>query len=474
MTRLWPRSLRGQVLAAIAVALLIAQGVNLVVLHRGQQVRQEMTVANSAAFRLLAPERPGSDDRRAARRRGNDDGLRGDIGGARAFRPRWMDVSPQRAGERRQTGIEEQLAEILLRQGVVPAHIVAVRRRFDDEPEARQRMLRRAARAGLPNRAMPRQFFIVGVQADNGSRWRVVQVAGIREQTFRGISAIIIQTLLLFLILFGALAVILRRITRPLAALTARSEQFARTRDAADQLEPSGPADVSRLITAHNSLETKIAGLLDEKDVMLGAIGHDLKTPLAALRVRIETVANEAERAKMAETIDGIADSLDDILSLARVGRPTDPLESVELGSLAASIVEEYEDLGEPVTLVASERMVGRMRANWVRRALRNLISNALRYGGTARVSIMRQPGGVIMLVADDGPGIPPADLERMQEPFTRGEPSRNRLTGGAGLGLTLARAIAEQHGGQLTLTNRADAAGRTAGLDAAITMPLD
>ena len=256
-------------------------------------------------------------------------------------------------------------------------------------------------------------------------------------------------------------------------ALTRRVEHFAATRDARDPMAPSGPADLRNLIAAHNGLEARIAALLDEKDVMLGAIGHDLKTPLAALRVRIESVADEAERARMAATIDDIARSLDDILSLARVGRPGDPLELTDLTALTAQVVEEFEDMGEAVELSPSERIALSLRPTWVRRALRNLISNALRHGGgTARVAMARRGDSVTITVEDDGPGIPAAAVDRMLEPFTRGEPSRNRGTGGAGLGLTLARAIAEQHGGSLRLHNRTGPDGSTAGLTASLTLP--
>ena len=203
---------------------------------------------------------------------------------------------------------------------------------------------------------------------------------------------------------------------------------------------------------------------------MLGAIGHDLKTPLAALRVRIESVEDEAERAKMAATIEDIARSLDDILSLARVGRPGDPLELTDLTALTVQVVEEFEDMGEAVSFAGAERVTLPLRPTWLRRALRNLISNALRHGsGTAQVSLSRGPASVTITVEDDGPGIAEGEIARMLEPFTRGEPSRNRGTGGAGLGLTLARAIAEQHGGSLKLANRS---GR-AGLSASVVLPL-
>jgi signal transduction histidine kinase len=248
---------------------------------------------------------------------------------------------------------------------------------------------------------------------------------------------------------------LLRRITRPLAALTKRLETFAETRAIEGQIEESGPGDTRRLIAAHNAMEGRIAALLDEKDVMLGAIGHDLKTPLAALRVRIESVPDPTERERMATTIEDIANTLDDILSLARVGRSTDPLEVTDLGALVAAVVEEFEDMEEPVTLASSERIAMPLRATWLRRALRNLIGNALRYGERASVSLRREGDQAVIAIEDDGPGIPESELSRMMEPFARGEGSRNRSTGGAGLGLAIARAIAEQHGGRLVLTNR-------------------
>jgi signal transduction histidine kinase len=279
---------------------------------------------------------------------------------------------------------------------------------------------------------------------------------------------------LIYAVLFGAIALILRRITRPLKALTSRLNRFAETRDRDGQLEPEGPEDIRHLIIAHNAMENRVGALLDEKDVMLGAIGHDLKTPLAALRVRIESVEDEAERSRMAATIEDITRSLDDILSLARVGRPSDPREAVELSALVGAITEEYEDMGKPVSLVASERLVVPVRVTWLRRAIRNLADNALRYGKVARITLAREAGAALIRVEDDGPGIADDQIERMLEPFTRGDPSRNSGTGGAGLGLTLARAIADQHGGSLEIANRTDADGTIAGLTATLRLPLE
>ena len=215
-------------------------------------------------------------------------------------------------------------------------------------------------------------------------------------------------------------------------------------------------------------METRIAAMLDEKDVMLGAIGHDLKTPLAALRVRIESVPDEAQRAKMADSIEDITQTLDDILILSRVGRDRSGAEAVDLAALMTSVAEEFEDLGEPVTVEDPQRIVASVQVTWVKRALRNLVSNGVRYGNGAELSLLAENGFAILRVDDNGPGIAPHKIEDMLQPFARGEASRNRATGGAGLGLTIARAIAEEHGGELTLSNRPKG-----GLRAEIKLPL-
>ncbi|NNC60400.1 MAG: two-component sensor histidine kinase, partial [Erythrobacter sp.] len=172
-------------------------------------------------------------------------------------------------------------------------------------------------------------------------------------------------------------------------------------------------------------------------------------------------------RAKMAAGIEDITRSLDDILSLARVGRADQPEERAELSALVEAVIEEFEQLGEPVDYTPGERIVLPVHVTWLRRGLRNLVSNALRYGGSAEVTLLREGDEVVMRVDDDGPGIPADQIGAMLEAFQRGEMSRNRATGGAGIGLTLARAIAEQHGGRLVLANRAQG-----GLRAEIRLP--
>jgi signal transduction histidine kinase len=440
---LLPKSLLGQMLLAVAVALFVAQGISAVLLYRAAEQRREMGYANGLAFQLVA--QPQIDIRQNARHgRGHE---------SRRLRVEHTPDNPLRPGESRDKRREQQLRAVLTEQGVIPAQLVVTRRKVTDDAYVMSRLRDRPDLRSQPEWAQG-EFVVAGLLRPGETQWTVARVPLVDSQP-RRLGTLIMQTLLLYVVLVGLLALLLRRITEPLAALTRRLERFAETREIDGQIEPSGPEDTRRLIEAHNAMEGRIAALLDEKDVMLGAIGHDLKTPLAALRVRIESVPDDAEREKMARTIEDIARTLDDILSLARVGRPTDPLESTDLAALVASVVEEFEDMDEPVTLGASERIALPLRATWLRRALRNLIGNALRYGERATVSLRREGNDAVIRIEDEGPGIPQRDLTRMMEPFTRGEGSRNRSTGGAGLGLAIAQAIAEQHGGSLLLANR-------------------
>lgn len=463
---LWPRSLKGQMLLAVAIALLLAQGFSAALLYRSGTERRDAALIHSAAFRILSASARSPNQPPA-----QSDAPAGHEGRRHGFRVEWRTQSPLAANENRDSAAEAEMRRILADQSLEANAVVVVRRRIADDEFARSHMARRARLIGHLPGPPPSKVLIAGVHRKTDGAWMVVRVIVPPDETGLLLS-LIGQTLLIYVVLVGAIALILRRITRPLAALTGRLERFAQIRHPDGQLEPVGPDDVRRLISAHNAMEDRILALLDEKDVMLGAIGHDLKTPLAALRVRIESVEDEHERARMAATIEEIVRSLDDILSLARVGRPGDPLEKSDLSALVASIVEEYEDREQPVTFEAGGRVVMPLRAIWLRRALRNLIDNALRYGKVARVSLARANGKAIICVDDDGPGIPDGDIDRMLEPFARGEPSRNTETGGAGLGLTLARAIAEQHGGELRLGNRHEG-GAVAGLTASLILPL-
>lgn len=457
LSRIWPRSLLGQVLLAVAVALLAAQAISAALLLRAGDERRAQRVVASLTVQLTAAS-------------GAPDALgreRGPRRGGRRFEIEVAGAPPATPRDRAEPQIASALREALAEQGVAAGPAVqVVSRPAMRDPRLLERLSR--GRQVAPDGVALTGARVVLASIPRGDgRWLTARSLALpRERA--ALQGLVIQTALLFAALMLAIWLLLRRITRPLAALTRRVEQFAARQDARDPLPPQGPDDVRRLIAAHGRMEARIAGMLDEKDVMLGAIGHDLKTPLAALRVRIETVEDDTERARMADTIEDITRTLDDILSLARVGRATQPPERTELAALAASVVEEFEDMGDPVELAEGRRVVAPVHVTWAKRALRNLVANAVRYGGSARVDVARDGPEAVLRVTDSGPGIPADRIADMTEPFTRGEASRNRGTGGAGLGLTLARAVAEAHGGSLVLANRP-----AGGLSAELRLPL-
>lgn len=477
MSRVFPRSLLGQSLLAIAITLLIGQAVSAFLLYRAVQDRRDVTTVNAAAFHLVRTANRGTesarDIRRNLRRAEAEPAIRigaGEPGRRRPLPPRIAgsiaEESPLLPSEERDAKSEVRLREILTRQGFTVDELVVTRRPFQDDLMM-ARLARERPRMAAFMRTHQSQLLVAGMREQGDTRWIVART--IRPPVEAGALWLIgMQTALLFLVLLGVTYLVLRRITQPLARLADQVERFSRTQEPGEPITPSGPEDVSRLIVAHNQLESRIASLLDEKDVMLGAIGHDLKTPLAALRVRIESVPDEAQRARMAEVIEDLRQSLEDILSLARIGRAKDPPEPTQLAALVEGVVDEFEDMGRPVSIAQAERVVAPVQVTWLRRALRNLIENALRYGDTASISLAREGDRAVIAVEDRGPGIPPQDVAAMLEPFRRGEASRNRSTGGAGLGLTITRAIIREHRGELVLANRPEG-----GLRAEIRLPL-
>ncbi len=269
------------------------------------------------------------------------------------------------------------------------------------------------------------------------------------------LNPIVISQIALFMMLLGASLFWASRISRPLRIL-ARAAEVLRPQEQFVPIPAKGPRDVQAAINSFNAMAKRVHDLLEEKDHMLSAIGHDLRTPLASLRIRAETVEPEAERERFIESIEEMTKMVEEILGLARLGHSKEPRQLVDLAALADAVVEEFRGLGKDVTFVEAPRTPVEMQVGPVRRLLRNLIDNAVKYGEKAHVSVLDTGSTVEVCVEDEGPGIPPERLSEVLQPFTRLEHSRSRSTGGIGLGLSIADAIARSQGAALTLQNRA------------------
>ena len=262
-------------------------------------------------------------------------------------------------------------------------------------------------------------------------------------------------SMLTFVGLLAAVAWGSARVTRPLQRLTESADKFSGM-EPLQPLEPEGPPDMRRAIEAFNGLSRRISDLLDEKDQMLGALGHDLRTPLASMKIRAASMRPVDQRTALFSTVDGMERMIEDILTLARTGRSAEPLAQVDVRALVSGIVGEFRDQGAAVVLEPGEAIVWPLRPELLSRALRNLIDNAVRYAGVARLVVTVEGRVLLIRVEDEGPGLPADQLEHVLRPFARLDQSRNRGTGGAGLGLAIAVSIARLHGGTVELENRA------------------
>jgi signal transduction histidine kinase len=187
---------------------------------------------------------------------------------------------------------------------------------------------------------------------------------------------------------------------------------------------------------------------------LLSAVGHDLRTPLTAMRINLEFVSDDDLRQGLMRNLDELQALTEQVLAAAR-GTGGETKRNVDLSALVESLCSDLDEMGEPVQWDASKPAPIKCRPNEIRRAVRNLVENAVAYGGRAEVTIKDDRDGYEILVEDQGPGIPEEDQQRVFEPFVRLESSRNGETGGSGLGLTLVKAIAEGHGGEIKLENR-------------------
>lgn len=475
-----PRSLAGQLMLVTALALLLAQVVNLGLIVRNQGRERTGAIAIGAAVQIAeAKERVDLGipiNRRVGGRRlrdlmgggGHAETDEADHAGGGESRRRNHEREPDghhgddddapSAMERRRIAIG---SEPRFRPGMQPWHDLAERtaeRLADDGVTVRAV---RAASMPVPvaARAMmarPDGAMLVGVAAQlPDGRWITVLARIPGGPPWLG-RMLLSQTMILFGLLLGPLLFVAWRVSRPLATL-ARAAADTRPGAKSAAVVESGPEDVRALTRAFNAMRSRIHAMLSEKDRMLGAIGHDLRTPLASLRVRVEQVEDDALRDKMAATITEMAAMLDDILSLARAGQPAEAAEVTDLAAMIGDIAADYQAMGRPVTLASEGALVSRrVRASSLRRAIRNLIDNAVTYGGSAELGLSQHADGRVTISVDDrGPGIPLERLADMLEPFVRQEESRNRDTGGSGLGLALARAIAQAEGGSIELVNR-------------------
>ena len=267
------------------------------------------------------------------------------------------------------------------------------------------------------------------------------------------------------IILVSACWFLLTRLTGPLLRVSRAADQLGRG-EAVDPLPLIGPSEVRGLTQAFNRMQARLTRFVADRTRLLAALGHDLRSPLTAMRVRAEMVDEDETRDSLVASIEEMQEMVDATLAFARGMASSEVYETVDLG---AYLKQLQADMIDGFTLDTANSISVRLRPQSVRRALRNIIENAQRYGGGAEVTFVHDAEYVQIRVSDNGPGVPEAELEQVFEPFFRLEKSRSRETGGTGLGLSIARTIVRAHGGDVALTNRTEG-----GLLVTVTLPLE
>jgi signal transduction histidine kinase len=332
--------------------------------------------------------------------------------------------------------------------------------RYEEVVRARQRFQRNAGGRDTHTLMAP---FIVAIRQDDG-RWLSVSPKTTFPSPWQQ------RILIWFVVSAGALTPFAfwfaRKLAAPISAFSAAAERLGRDPQASP-LELDGPTEVKRAAQAFNDMQDRLRRYVDDRTAMVGAVAHDLRTPLTRLRFRIES-APENLQAKMVADIEQMEAMISATMAFVRDATHLAERSRLELVSLVESVADEMAETGLDVSAEIGPPVVINGDPIALRRLVNNLLDNAVKFGACARARVYRDADGAVIEVDDDGPGIPDCERERVFEPFHRGEPSRSRATGGAGLGLAVVRSVARAHGGDAALHNRAEG-----GLRARAHLPL-
>jgi signal transduction histidine kinase len=319
----------------------------------------------------------------------------------------------------------------------------------------------------MPQQQRPREFLLyggpayealaVGLRLPEG-RWLNISLPMPPPRPWHSLTfliAFVVMTLAAALLTLWAV----RRLTEPVRTLAAAAEALGRDVNA-PPLPETGPSEVAVAAAAFNTMAARIRRFVQDRTFMLTAMGHDLKTPITRMKLRAEFVDDDELRRKFLADLDELEAMVASTLAFGRDVAADEAMTTVDLAGLARTVLDEAADarpeMAEKMGYEGPEHLPVRLRSMALKRALTNLVANALAYGGAAWVTLSAPRGGMLtLLVEDDGPGIPAAELDRVFQPFLRLESSRNRETGGTGLGLPIARNILRAHGGDVVLANR-------------------
>jgi signal transduction histidine kinase len=483
LRRLWPRRLAAQLITLLLLALILSQAASVLIFMDERRVairaaeRKQILERTASIVRLIEHTPPALHEQIV--RTASTGYLRFWLADERAAQARDADQSDSHLQRRLKSLIDD---------GLVREVVVDLRDeegfwrqgddRDDDEESARDGGRIAPARAGevtpdddADERPRHRRHhhrgpssLLISARLDDG-RWLNAGMnvwAPSPRWALPALSSMAVMAVALSLIVI----LMVRRITRPMAQLAAAAESLGRGETVQPLIE-QGPLDVRQTTRAFNQMHDRLQRFVQDRTRMLAAISHDLRTPITSLRLRAEFVEDEETRAKILETLDEMQRMTEATLAFAREEAAREETRTVDLGALIESLCEDLAEMGMDVAFAPARRTPYPCRPVSLKRAIRNLVENAVIYGERARVALEPAGDGFWIVIDDDGPGIPEADFERVFAPFVRLEESRSQETGGIGLGMAIARSIVRSHGGDITLANRSER-----GLRATIHLP--
>lgn len=481
LKRLWPQKLLPQMIVWVILALLLAQGISSWLLSRAYEEKMLMhseqhfsrqfgamislldqTAANLHPTILKAWKRPG-------------------------VKYRFRDQLPQDLRDASRTAPlrEQRIKRLMLKKlGESYRGRIEVRMRLKDEDGSHldsrrdshhESLHRERADFDRPNerfrpdpqrqnlRPPQRRFFergdsrlnvdqlMLAVKLDSG-KWFV---ATIEAPDFaplaikQALNFVLVASVLVLLVLFLQI----RKITRPLSSLAAAANDIGRGRNV-EPLREEGPTDIRDTVIAFNQMNDRLQRFVSDRTRMLAALSHDLRTPMTSMRLRLELMDDSDEKRRLLESLDEMQQMSEASLAFVRHAGDVEPTQRADLTALLSSVCDDLQDLGLDVQCEQLDSVVMALRPVSIKRALRNLIENAVYYGEQARVSLVSEGNQAVISIVDQGPGIDLSEMDSVFEPFVRLEQSRSRQTGGMGLGLSIARQVVRNHGGEVSLEN--------------------
>jgi len=336
----------------------------------------------------------------------------------------------------------------------------------DDDKDDHWKEMRRHMFKGRSQGAKCGLCLLVSVELDDGA-WLNMRVPyeGFKPPRFIPfIGPLLILTLIVALVSIW----MMRGANKPLSLMAKAAERLGRDVNAPPMNEGSGPREVREAARAFNEMQTRLRRFVQDRTHMLAAISHDLRTPITRMRLRAEFVEDDQQREKMLSDLSEMEAMIKVTMAFARDDVANEPVSSLDIASLVESVCEDSREMGNDVVYQGSEELFFSGRPVGLKRAISNLIENALKYAGACEVTLNVDQGKLTLSVFDAGPGMAENELEEVFRPFTRVETSRNKETGGVGLGLAVVRSVAHAHGGMASLHNRS-----TGGLEARLVLPL-